>query len=203
MDIETLKKEVATHLSDPAMKLVSGGQLLLFINSAARDAGNEGWLVDMEESETTQLVAEQWDYEVPASFIYIDELWLENPTTSSLFDRFLPYHHWSLAYDGGKAVIRFDSQSFTIEPDKYVKVKGQKRPSTYAADTDTVDPGMESFLRERAVSYGARYLSVSGSGFSRQYAGLSDRCYATSERLLSSHPQKFRQRPNARSVPGR
>lgn len=203
MDVSTLKKEVASHISDPAMRQVTGRQILSFLNSAARDAASRGIYIPLEEDESLELASNDYDYTVPSGFITIAEVWLENTTQAGLFDRLVPRYMWRLGLDAGVPVLRFNSDVFDIEAGKNLKLVGQKRPSTYTDDADTLDPGLESFLRERTISYSARYLARGGSNYSRQYATLAQESYATSELFLSSSPQEFRMRPDSRKVLGR
>lgn|SRR5574341_345751 len=203
MTVVDLLGEVAEHLHDQNMERLDADRLITFLNSAARDAANEGWYVHLEEDESIALVADTYDYNVPATFVYIDQLWLESATTDGLFDRFLPYHYWYIVLDDTVPQIRFDSQFMIIEAGKNIKVVGQKHPSTYTVGSGSIDQNMESFLRERTIAYAARFLARAGEDFDGAYDKLASEAFAISERLLHSHPQAMRQRPNAQYVPGR
>jgi len=130
-------------------------------------------------------------------------------------------------------VIVFDSRLYTFTAGDRLKVVGQKRPTEYTSDTETIQAGMESFIRERAIAYAARTLAMlpveghiaqaqategdtpsSGARLASILPGaeerraarlmaLSERCLANSEHMLSMHPAEFRVKPNSRRVPTR
>lgn len=205
MTVAELLQEVALRLGDPKAEKVTFDRLIVFLNAAARDAANEGWYLHEEEDESITLQSNTWDYAVPSGFAYISEIWVENATTSGLFDYFVPYHHWTVVLDGGVPKIRFNSRLFSIADGKRIKVVGQKRPTTSytISTTQNIDVGMESFLRERTTAYAASFLASAGPEFDQNMFQLSRDAWVISEQLLASHPQQFRLRPNARYVPGR
>jgi hypothetical protein len=206
MLVRDMMGEAAEHLHDQNMEKVDADRLFAFLNSASMDARNEGWYVIAPEDDSIVLQNDVWDYAIPSTFVYISRLWLEDPQTPSLFDIVVPLHHWGIALpdDPGDApVIRFVSIFFAIQEGLHLRIIGQKRPSTYTDFTQQIDGGMESFLRERTISYAARFLAGAGDQLDPRYDKLADQSFAISERMLHSHPQRMRQKPNAQYVPTR
>lgn len=204
MTVNELLQEIAQHLGDPRMERLDVDRLIFFLNSAARDAANQGWYILEEEDESITLSANTYDYNVPANFAYIHELWIEDTSQSGVFTEFVPYHHWALVLDGGVPKIRFDKNLAHLPTGKRVKVVGQRRPTTnYSVGATSIDTGMESFLRERSVAYAARFLAGGGPELQQWYSQLAAQSFAISQEMLSSHPQQFRLRSNARYVPTR
>src|SRR5574341_14061 len=193
MTVLTLKQEIASRLHDPASQIVTDQQLLTFINAAARDADVADWLVELEEDESLTLATATYNYNVPANFAIITEIKQEG-ATSDLYDVLVLPHKWALALNGGVPIIRFNSTFFTITNGKKLKLIGFKKPVTYTEDTDTVDVGIESFLRERATSYGAADLGRSTSGWARSYEQLFQDSFAVSESLLAAQKERQRER---------
>jgi len=204
MNVTELLGQIAEMIHDPAMERVDADRLISFLNSASRDAANEGWYVHRVE-DTVTLDSTEYDYVVPDGFVYINELWLENPASSDVFDRFVMFHMWDIYPSATGPVIRFNPSYFVLEAGVAVRVVGQGRPSIYSVVDGGVDLdlNMESFLRERSISYAARFLAGAGNDMDKMYDRLSDKAYAISENLLRSHPQTMRLKPNARVVPGR
>ena len=83
------------------------------------------------------------------------------------------------------------------------RVYGWKRPTVYTAGGDTVDPGLESFLRERATAYALKYMAVGQSELDRSRIQMSELAMRDSEAFLSRQPQQYKIMPRARYVPGR
>ena len=68
--------EVALNVGDPMMEVVKEPIILQFINRAARDLANSGWLIRHEDSENIALIANEYEYDVPANFAYVKRLLL-------------------------------------------------------------------------------------------------------------------------------
>ncbi len=69
-----LREQVAYAVGDPFMERVNRDHIAGFINSAARDIRNSGWLVRMQHVESIQLLSDNYEYDVPLRFAYIKEL---------------------------------------------------------------------------------------------------------------------------------
>jgi hypothetical protein len=140
-----------------------------------------------------------------AAATHNDNVNIEIPdTTGEEFDETIAQVYWrpSLEADGPKFV--FDSRIFTFTTSYRVQVLGQKWPSTYTEDTDTIDTGLESFLRERGLAYAARFATAGSSQFAAQRSRIADHAFDMSERIAQAlPPQKFRQKPLSRYIPGR
>lgn len=204
MLISELKQELAINLDDPAMQKIVDSLYLIQINKAARDLRNSGWYIHLEEDESLTEVDSTYTYTIPASFVIISELRRgETFDSTVVYDVPIPRHNWEVGLDGGVAIIRFDSNFFTLQSGVSLKVMGQRRPTIYTADTDTVDIGCESFLSERATSYCARLLGLGGSELARGYAQIAEQALRNSMLALSMQPQAFRMDVDGIHVPGR
>ncbi len=204
LTVDELRGEIAHHVQDPAYLLVNRAQVLTFINSAAWDAQNEGWLLDTQDESIT-FSSSDFEYDVPSGFAYIHELWMEGTTGTSVYDTFIPWHQWEIVLDAaGSPAIHFSRESFTPTATIDLRIKGQTRPTTeYASASANIDTGMESFIRERAIAYAARNLSRQGGAHAQQYAVLAQEAMVTSESLLQQQAELFRPKLYARVVPGR
>ncbi len=69
-----LREQCAYAVGDPFMERVNRDHIAGFINSAARDLRNSGWLVRMQAVESVQLLSDNYEYDVPLRFAYIKEL---------------------------------------------------------------------------------------------------------------------------------
>lgn len=58
-------------------------QLLVFINRAAKDVINSGWLLPQEHSENVELLSNEYEYDVPARFAYIKEIRIGDKTADN------------------------------------------------------------------------------------------------------------------------
>jgi hypothetical protein len=200
--VDELRDEIASHLQDPASQLVNRQQLLQFINSAAWDAANEGWVIALEEDESLTLAAGTYDYTIPSGFAYLHEVYVANAGGTYGEAELVPLNRWRLVYNSSAAKLRFSEEFFTITDTRSVKLVGQARPtSEYSEDTDNIDAGMESFIRERATMYAARNLSRHGGQHAQQYAQLEQEALQTSELMLRQQPERFQPKEYARPVP--
>lgn len=193
---------VAFRCRDSAYaELASQANYLSFINDALADLRSAGWVLPLEEDETTTLAATTFSYAVPATFVYILDVYQEG-ATAGVYDDGIPRWKWRLGYDSAAAVIVFDSRRLTPTAVKKLKVVGQKRPPALAGG-DTVEPGMEGFLRERGVAYAAGYLAEGTSEFARERQRTSELAWQASELILSHQPAEYRIAPGSKAVPGR
>ena len=202
LTIEELRDEVSNHIQDPAHLLLNRQQLLEFINSAAWDASNGEWLLPLD-SESLETSSGVFEYTVPSTFVYIHEVWLES-STANQFDVRIVRNEWRLQLVGSTSTLIFDSLLHSITVTRNLKLVGHLRPTVeYSEDTDNVDAGLESFIRERAVALGARNLARGGGQQAQQYAQLAQEAYQTSADMLANRPEQFRMHLYSRLVPGR
>ncbi|KKN84457.1 hypothetical protein LCGC14_0289190 [marine sediment metagenome] len=203
LTVDELRDEMSHHLQDPARLLVNDDQLLEFINSAAWDAANEGWVVDLDETESTTLSSGTYAYDVPASFVYVHELIVADAAGDYPLSQLIPWSKWQIVMNGATVQFLLSKDRFTITDGRAVKVRGQARPTAeYSAD-GSIDAGMESFIRERAIMYAARNLSRHSGGHAQQYAQLMVEAKATSDELFTRQAELFQPKTMSRVVPSR
>ncbi len=185
---------------------VSIPQMLTFINDAALDLRNSGWLKILADDESITFATNDYDYDVPASFAFIHELRVEDTTLStSTYDEVVDGHFWYVPEDvAGTPEIVFH-RAFPIPNGKKLKVMGQERPSLYTAITDTIDAGMESFIRESALASALSYAASARPEieFERSRFILAREARDRADRFLAGQPMRFRQFPNSVYVPTR
>ncbi len=291
MLVSALEEEVANHLGDPAMEFVLPHQLLTFINSAARDLINSGWLLPIDHAEGVEMLVNEFEYDVPSGFAYIQDIRagsqtastastldtgtelaaaISDTTTTSItvddgsifvvndmlqvndeimlitaissntltvrrghfsttatthsnndailrpfgnmeYDHIIPKAYWRLKQQSGgsntttaprasRAQVVFLAHLFSVNAGAPLQFTGQQRPNVYTVGTETLDFHMESFLRERALAYAARYAVARGRVGLQQ---IAQQAYGTSEMFLARHPMEFRVKPSSTRVPGR
>jgi hypothetical protein len=179
----------------------TAAEYLAFLNDALADLRAAGWVLPLEEDETTSLSATTFSYTVPATFVYLQDVYMEG-ATAGVYDDGIARWKWRLGTDGGVAVIVFDSRRLTPTASKKLKVVGQKRPPVLATG-DTVEPCLEAFLRERGVAYAAANLAEGESEFARTRQRISELAWQASELILSHQPTEYRMAPGSRVIPGR
>jgi hypothetical protein len=202
MLISELKIDISLRIHDVGAVEISTAQLLLFINMAVRDLRNAVVLLPLEEDESLTEAATVYTFTVPANFAYVSRLLRQNTATLT-YDYEIDRSSWRLALDGGVPALVFDETRYIPDAGAHIKIIGQKRPSIYAADGDTVETFLESLLRERACYYALQFLAAGRSEYAQwrqQEAMLARQEY---ERLLSMAPQELRMQPNSRYVPTR
>ncbi len=200
LTIEELRDEIAQHLQDPLHLLVGREQLLEFINSAAWDAANQDWLLP-KSNESIETAASTYEYAVPSGFTYIHDIWLES-STANQFDERILRNQWKVGLVSTTATIIFDSILWTIVATRNLKLDGHARPNTEYTDSESIDVGLEAFIRERAIMYGARNMSRHGGQHAQQYAQLAQEAFTTSEGMLQNRPEQYRLHLRSRFVPG-
>ena len=178
--------------------------MLTFIASAARDARHAaGWLIRLEDDESLTVVSNTYEYTIPASFAYISHLEMEEIISgTSVYVQEIPRSHWDITINAGVPAFKFNTIT-QLTVGRRLKVHGQQRPTIYTVGTQTLDAGMESFLRERALYFVFRYLGAGLSELARWRQQMAIQSWQTSEMFLRRHPQEFRALPNAIEVPGR
>jgi len=194
--VNELRESLAQSLRDVGMEFANARQLLIFINDAARDASAAGVYIPMPE-DTTITLDDSVDYVVPADFCTLH--------TIRIGTWRLPLYYWRLLTqeDTGDPVIRFDTRFFAPDTGT-LALEGQRRPHTYSEDDDVLDPGLESFLHERATAYGARFIGRMADE-AGQYAELDQKALITSTEQLQRVmlQERFQRHLYARVVPGR
>ena len=193
--IANLVTSISEQVRDPGLVEVSQAQLITFLNDAAQDASGQGWLIWLADNTSLTFVPADFDYSVPASFAYIKDV--ESPTAV------IPRQYWDLRLVSTTPTLLFSS-FFTI-PAGAIKIVGYRRPTTnYAVTSETVDAGMEPFLRERASSFALEMMSAGLSELDRLRSTQAERHFRNSELLLQRRVS-FLERlvPNLRLVPGR
>ena len=78
-----LREQVAYGVGEPTMENVNRDHIAGFINMAARDIRNTGWLIRMQSVESVQLLSNEFEYDVPARFAYIKELRIGDTSTDN------------------------------------------------------------------------------------------------------------------------
>ncbi len=200
--VSDVSAEIALRIHDVGNAEISPAQLMSFINMAAKDARNAGWLIDLEEDESLTEAATTFSFSVPANFAYISQILRQN-TALNTYDWPIDRNSWRLGLDGGVAVLFFDDWRYDPLSGAHIKIIGQKRPSLYTAVGDTVDSFLDAFLREKATYYAGIFASYGESEYARtrQQAALLANQEAT--RMLAQSPQVFRMKQDSRHVPGR
>jgi hypothetical protein len=297
MLVSALIDSVSLHIHDPSGREVTRLQHLIFVNDAARDLTNAGWLLPIQHAENIELLNDEFEYDVPAGFAYVKELRLGDQTqgnasaldtgvntdaalddsetevkvgdasifvvndliqidseimlvtardTSSTqntltvtrpyfsttaathdnasdvkrpladtdYDYVIPRAYWRLKLQtggrntttaalGSRPQFVFNSDFVSFTPGTPIQVIGQARPTIYTAETDTLDLGMESFLRERALTFASRFASMGGSAVANMRRAIGQEALALSEQFLRLHPAEFRVAPNSTRIKGR
>ena len=203
MLVRDIRDECAFAVHDPSLGEISKAQWILCFRSAGTDARTAGWLLPRENDESILVATTTWEVAVPAGFTYIDKIYREETVNgTSVYVDEIPQAHWEIRLNGGVPVIAFITQN-QLEVDKHLKIVGQGRPTIYTDENQTIDGGMESFIRERALYFAFRFLGAGLSELARWRQQMSTQAWQSSERMLMNHPQEFRMNPSARLVLGR
>jgi len=185
---------------------VSIPQMLTFINDAALDVRNSGWMINIADDESITFAQNDYHYNVPSAFTYVHELRIENTTLNpSTYDEAVDLHFWRIEEDVANTPQFTFHTAFPLPNGKKLKIMGQQRPSLYTSITDTIDAGMESFMREASLASALSYMASARPEieFERSRFVLSQEARARAERFLAVQPMRFRQKPNGRYVPSR
>jgi hypothetical protein len=214
------------------MAVIPSSQYGEFINDAVRDLTMHGWLNPIDEDVSLTMAASTYTYSIPASWAYIRRIYEESDTSPSTYDIVLPKHQYRLGMLAtATPSLILDGDLWYPRSGKKFKLVGQKRPSTYSSDSETIEPLFEGFLRERASAYALYFLAAmpmpgaadyarevendspttrrppDRPGFAteraRNLAALANLKYANSERSLTFHPNECRVKPDSEHVPGR
>jgi len=195
-----LATRVAALCRDIAFDENTQANYLLFVNDAIADLHSAGWYTKLNEDEATPLVAGTYVYDVPATFVTLYELRVEN--TDGEYDTIIPRWQWRIGYDGDKPQVFLDSRYFTMQAGRKLKFIGQCRFADCTTG-GTVDPPILSFLRERAVYYAANALMAGTSELDRERARIAEQAWNLSEILLMNAPDECRILAGSKLVPGR
>jgi hypothetical protein len=196
-----LALQVALRVRDPEQEELTAAQYLSFVNMALDDLSAAGWLLPQAENETLTFATGTNEYAVPSGIAYIRRLM--QPGSDGSYDALgiIPSHFWWINHD---AQIEFLADFASQMTDgKAIRITGQKRPSTGVVGSDTIQPGMEGFVRERAVAYAAEFLAAGDSNLAAFRQRMADSNWPKSEKMLANHPMEFRVKPSSIHVPGR
>lgn len=202
MLVSELWADIALRIHDVGNAEVSTSQLTSFINMAARDARNLGWLLDLEEDESLLETATTFSFAVPANFAYIQTLLRENISTGT-FDYEIARGEWRLGLDGSVPTLFLFEPWYIPAVGSNIKIIGQKRPSLYSAGGDTVDAFLEPYLREKATYYSGMFVAFGESEYAATRRDAALLAAREANKMSSESPQVFRMRPNSRHVPTR
>ncbi len=136
------------------------------------------------------------------------------PLADTTYDYVIPRAYWRVKLQSGgrntttaalgsRPQFVFNSDFFSFTAGTPVQVVGQRRPTVYSAETETLDAGMESFLRERSLVFAARFASLGGSAVANMRRAIGQEALALSEQFLRLHPAEFRVAPNSTRIKGR
>lgn len=197
--------QVARRARDASQGQVTAAAYLDFINMAIDDLKAAGWLQPQVTDTSITLAAEDFHYAIPSGFAYIQKIVIEDENDEYPENQVVPEFHWSIVLDAADTpAIYFDPHIFDLLiPGRSVKIFGQKRPTGNLSGSDTIVPGMESFVRERALAYALEYMADSTSETSQLRAQRAGQAWAKSEKMLGQHPMEFRVKPSSRYVLGR
>ncbi len=197
-----LVDEIQAGIRGPDTMEVTIAQIQTFINSAVREAQSSGWLLPSEDDESLTFASNTYEYNVPSGFAYVTELRIENDTTTpSTWNEILDQHLWDIRIDSSVPKF-FIHRGVRLPVPQSLKVVGQKRLTVYSALATTIDPGIEAFLRARAMATALGFISATGET-DPQRLGMWQQHRRDAELLLARHPMEMRVRPSSKHVLGR
>lgn len=131
---------VATHVN---ITEVSEADMLAIAKLATRHLVGLGVLIDQNDADTT-LVVDDWQYAVPAGYIYVQFLEYEDTINAGVYWEQVPNSHWQFRATSGGTQIAFYKDLFDLRfsqtPGNKVRWKGQGRPAVPTALGNTVSP---------------------------------------------------------------
>jgi len=197
-----LKTGIALRCHDTGTEL-SDTNYGVLINQAVDDLAAEGIVLPLAEDESLTLATDDWQYDVPASFAYIKEIRQESAVGGGKYPNVIHPTLWRLTIETSTTpVIQFDESEFGITNGVKLKIVGQKRVAQLAG-TEVAPPGLESFIRERALSYACDILAGSSSQLSAWRRGLAEQSWGRSLDMLRRFPRQYRPWPDSVCVPER
>ena len=189
--VQNLIDSIELHIRDTGNDEVTSAQLERLINDAAQDASSSGWMIPLEDNTVTVVAGA---VAVPDSFVFVKEIRIT--ATDIRVER----HYWYME-------IRSDNPSFifdpSVRPAGAATVTGWRRPTIYSDAGDTIDAGLEAFLRERGAAYALGHMAAGMSELDRFRVQHRELKMRDSEALLERRPTQFKANPVARYVPGR
>ena len=196
--VQTLIDSIEIQIRDFDNSEMTAARLLILIADASREAGSSGWVrpveIDVDDPDTDLKVA------VGSGIDWIKDLrGRNNADRTEVIER----HYWRLAMDGTDPALYFEAEWTTRYSLTDLAAEGWIRPTVYTALGNTVDPGMEAFLRTRAAAHALRTMSSGGSELDRIRAQQSEMRMRDSQVFLDNVPEQYRLAPRARHVPGR
>ena len=102
-----------------------------------------------------------------------------------------------------KLAFFFDEARYVPDPGNTIKIIGQKRPTLYTGDGETIDTGLENVLLERTLYYAFQFVAAGGSEYAQWRQSEAALSRQESEMALSRAPQQFRMKPQSKIIPGR
>lgn len=181
---------------------ISIAQVQTFINDAVQEARSSGWHLPIEDDESITFASNTYEYNVPATFAYVYMLRIEDDTTTpSTWNTILEHHLWDIRIDDGVPKY-FIHRGVGLPVPMKLKTVGQKRLTIYSALADTIDPGVEAFLRARATATALGFISATGE-LDQQRFGMWNQQRRDAELLLGRHPMEYRVKPSSKYVLGR
>lgn len=190
---QNIVDSLEVHIRDTTNSEVSEAQLLRFLNDAAQDVSNRWW-IPLEDDESVSFSAVS--VSVPASFAYLREI-----RYGTNYNSVVPRHYWDVRVDGGVAKVFFDARLTDVSGT--LKFVGWKRPKVDYVLADTIEIGIESFLRERAACFAYRFMAAGLSELDRLRASLSEAAFQKSELIVQTHIEERKALPAPRLIPGR
>lgn len=193
--------QVARRVRDYSQSELNAAAYLDFVNMALDDLSAAGWLLPQSEDETLTIAAATYKYAVPAGLAYVRRVMQQGSDGSYDELGVIPQHYWWVNNDAQiEFLADYHSQLIT---GRIIRLTGQKRPSTGVAGSDTIQGGMEGFVRERAVTYAAEYLAAGDSSLATYRQRLAESNWPKSQAMLGNHPMEFRVKVGSIHVPGR
>lgn len=205
MNFAGIKAGVALRIHDPDKNELTDAQLGTLVNQAIDDLTAAGIVLPLAEDESLTIASGTSTYNVPAGFAYIRELRLESTAGNGEYPNAVHPSLWRLTIETGSTpIIYFDENEFddATEDGKALKVIGQKRVAQLAG-SETVPPGLEGFIRERAIAYAAEFVAGGQSELAQQRRRLSEVAWARSNEILATVPREYRPLPDSKRVPER
>jgi hypothetical protein len=197
-----LQAAVALRCHDSGSLELTAASYGILLNQAIDDLTAEQIVTPLAEDESLTLAANVWDYTVPTGFAYIKELRQESAVASGKYPNVIHPSLWRLTIEtAATAIIKFDENEFTPVAGLHLKVIGQKRVAQLTG-ADVAEPGLESFIRERAIGYAADILAGGVSELSAWRRGLTQECWQRSALILQRVPREYRPLPDSKRVPG-
>lgn len=197
--VQTLQDGIALRARDTGQAEITSANIIKLINDAARDAASRGWLIPLSDNTSLTYVTSTYNYTVPASFSHIRDLLDDGDLIRRAY--------WDMRYISSNPTIVFhgEASDIRITTSSVITVVGFKKPKEdYSAVGDTVDAGIEAFLRDRGLAYVLDYLSAGLSELDTLRERARERAYRDSELMLQQHQEiEDRLVPTLRLVPGR